>query len=172
MEKNTINTVHNLIDYQIAKFLSAEVELKNNLPKWIDDASSFQLKTILQKYVDFVNDHIKVIEEFIDEEQITQVSINDPVMVGFASQTHECLSFCTNPEVKDACLLACIQGINHYKISIYGTASAFADLLELGKYAAIFHEAEVNEKHIDDRLTQLAKYEINIKAKSPISLPK
>jgi hypothetical protein len=32
------------------------------------------------------------------------------------------------------------------------------------------HEAEVNEKQIDDRLSQLAEHEINIKAKAPIAL--
>lgn len=172
MENNTINTIHHLIDYQITKFLSAEVELKNTLLKWVDDAGSFQLKTILQKYIDFVNQHINAIEDFIKEEQITTVRANELVMLAFISQTNECLSYCTNAEIKDACLLACIQGINHYKISIYGTASAFADLLELGKYAAVFREAEVNEKHIDDRLSQLARYEVNIKAKSPIAFPK
>ncbi len=33
--------------------------------------------------------------------------------------------------------------------------------------ATIFYEAEVSEKQIDDRLSQLAEYEINVKAKSP-----
>ena len=74
-------------------------------------------------------------------------------------------------EVKDACLLACIQAINHYKISSYGTAAAFAIALGMEKAAAVFHEAEINEKHIDDRLSQLAEYEVNTKAKTPILLP-
>jgi len=172
MENNTINTIHNLIDYQISKFLSTEVELKNTLPKWINEASSLQLKTVLQKYIGFINQHIKAIEDFITEEQIVMVPSSDPIMLAFINQTDECLSYCKNAEIKDACLLASIQGINHYKISIYGTASSFADLLELTKFAAILHEADINEKHIDDRLTQLAKYEINNKAKSPIAMPK
>ena len=37
-------------------------------------------------------------------------------------------------------------------------------------HAAIFHKAEINEKQIDDRLSQLAEHEINIKAKAPIEL--
>jgi len=43
--------------------------------------------------------------------------------------------------------------------------------LGMEKYAAVFHESEINEKQIDDRLTQLAEHEINIKAKAPIILP-
>jgi hypothetical protein len=36
------------------------------------------------------------------------------------------------------------------------------------KQAAVFYEAEINEKQIDDRLSQLAQFEINVKAKAPI----
>jgi hypothetical protein len=39
------------------------------------------------------------------------------------------------------------------------------------KAAQFFHQAEVNEKQIDDRLSQLALYEINSRAKAPITLP-
>ena len=42
---------------------------------------------------------------------------------------------------------------------------------DLEKAAQFFHQAEVQEKQIDDRLTQLAQYEINFRAKSPIVLP-
>ena len=62
------------------------------------------------------------------------------------------------------------MAISYKKIPIYGTASSFADLLELQKFATILHEADINVKPIDDRLTQLAKYEINVKAKSPIAI--
>lgn len=171
MENNAISTLHNLIDYDISKFLCAEIELKNCLPKWIDQANSFQLKTTLQKYLEFVGQHVSGVENFIADEQMSMVPVSDPVMLAFIADTNECLSYCTNTEVKDACLLARVQRINHYKICTYGTASAFAVLLELEKYSNIFREAEVNEKHIDDRLSQLAAYEINNKAKSPIGLP-
>ena len=80
----------------------------------------------------------------------------------------EKMSYCTDTEIKDACMLACIQLINHYKISAYGTAAAFAKELDLEKRVTMFHEMETNEKHIDDRLSQLASYEINRKARAPI----
>lgn len=43
MENNTIGTIHNLIAYQITKFLSSEAALKNSLQKWVSDASSPQI---------------------------------------------------------------------------------------------------------------------------------
>lgn len=165
-----ISTLHNLLDYDISKFNSAEIRLKNILPEWIAIANSLKLKDVLNRYLDFVQTHAEKLENFITEEQIFSLSIINRVMNAFIEETEERLSNCTDADVKDACLLASIQGINHYKISKYGTAAAFAKTLGMEKAATVFHEAEVNEKQIDDRLSQLAEFEINKKAKAPVLL--
>jgi ferritin-like metal-binding protein YciE len=166
----TITTLHNLLDYDARKFTSAEIQLKNSLPNWISKAGSLTLKTVLQKYLDFVQQHVQKLESFYEAEQISSLSLSNWVMHAFIEEAEEKLNNCTDPEVRDACLLACIQAINHFKISTYGTAAAFAKVSDMEKQAAIFHEAEVNEKQIDDRLSQLAEFEINVKAKAPIVL--
>ncbi|MBC7507148.1 MAG: DUF892 family protein [Ferruginibacter sp.] len=66
--------------------------------------------------------------------------------------------------------MACTQAVNHSKISTYGSAAAFARALVIEKHAAIFHNVEVNENEIDDRLSQLAGHEINSKVKALILL--
>ena len=167
----TITTLHNLLDYDARKFTSAEIQINNSLPEWINKASSLQLKTVLQKYLGFVQQHVQKIEGFFEEEKISSLSLTNRVMRAFIEEAEEKLVNCTDAAIKDACLLACIQAINHFKISTYGTAAAFANALDMEKQAAIFQEAEVNEKQIDDRLSQLAEHEINIKAKAPIVLP-
>jgi ferritin-like metal-binding protein YciE len=91
-------------------------------------------------------------------------------MHAFLSETEERVSQCADFATKDACLLSCIQNINHFKIGTYGTAAAFANALEMNKTAVIFHEFEINEKQIDDRLSQLAEFEINKKAKTRIGI--
>jgi len=166
-----IVTLHNLLDYDISKFFNAEVLLKNIIPEWINKASSVKLKEVLQRYEGFIQQHAEDLEKFIEEEGINALSINNRVMKALIEETDEKVCNCSDIEVNDACLLACIQAINHYKISTYGTAAAFAKTLGMLKPAAVFHKAEVNEKHIDDRLSQLAKFEINNRAKSPIVLP-
>ncbi|HEY6062735.1 MAG TPA: DUF892 family protein [Chitinophagaceae bacterium] len=167
----SITTLHNLLDYDARKFTSAEIQLKKSLPEWINQAGSLKLKTVLQKYLDLVQQHVQKMENFFEEEKISSFSLTNRVMMAFIEEAGEKLNSCTDPEVKDACLLACIQTINHFKISTYGTAAAFAKVLGMEDHAAIFHEAEVNEKQIDDRLTQLAEFEINARAKAPIFLP-
>lgn len=166
-----ITTLHNLLDYDASKFTSAEIQLKNSLPDWISKTNSLMFKTVLQKYLDFVQQHIKKMGFFFEEEEIISLSLKNQVMHAFIEEINEKLAACTDPEIKDACLLAGIQTINHYKISVYGTAAAFANALEMGKHASLFYEAEGNEKQIDSRLSQLAEFEINVKARTPIVLP-
>jgi len=167
----SIATLQQLLGYETGKYAAAEIELKENLPEWISQASSLQLKTVLQKYGGFVDQHIQSLEGLMQDEKIPSINLSDRVMKAFAEEVNEKMSFCKDTEVRDACLLGCIQVINHYKISVYGTAAAFARTLDLEKTAVAFHEMEVNEKHIDDRLSQLAEYEINKKARAPIVLP-
>jgi len=167
----TITTLHNLLDSDASKFISSEIMLKRSLALWINVASSVKLKTVLQKYLDFVQQHVEKMNAFFEEEKISSLSVSSRVMEAFIEEANEKLSNCTDAEVKDACLLASIQAINHFKISTYGTAAAFANALGMEKQAAVFHEAEVKEKQIDDRLSQLAEHEINNRAKSPIVLP-
>jgi ferritin-like metal-binding protein YciE len=164
----TITTLHNLLDYDARKFTSAEIQLRNILTEWISKAGSLKLKAVLQKYLDYVKQHVQKMESFFEEENISSLSLTNRVMKAFIEETGEKMSSCTDAEVKDACLLACIQSINHFKISTYGTAAAFAKALGMEKPASVFHEAEVNEKQIDDRLSQLAEHEINSRAKAPI----
>lgn len=172
MKENTatITNLHHLLDYDARKFTSAEIELKNSLPEWINKANSLKLKTVLQKYFDFVQQHVQKLEGFYEAEEIVSISLTNRVMQAFIEEAEEKLSLCADAAIKDACLLASIQAINHFKISAYGTAAAFANALGMEKQATVFHEAEVNEKQIDDRLSQLAEHEINVNAKIPFVL--
>ena len=162
-----IVTLHDLLDYDAGKFTSAEIQLKKSLQQWIQEATALKLKGMLQKYLDYVHQHVQNMENFFEEEKFTSLSLSCPVTKTFIEETDSKVSNCSDAAVKDACLLACVQAINHYKISTYGTAAAFANVLGMEKHAAVFHEAEVNEKQVDDRLSQLAEHEINPMARTP-----
>ena len=43
----SISTLYNLLDYDARKFTSAEIQLENSLPEWINKDGSLQLKTVL-----------------------------------------------------------------------------------------------------------------------------
>lgn len=165
-----ITTLHDLLDYDASKFTNAEIQLRHVLPDWIRLTSNLKLIEVLQKYLALVSLHIENFNKFFETEEISSLSTTNRIMHACIEEINEKITYCTDHEVKDACLLAGIQGINHIKISTYGTGAAFARMLGNEKAAKIFHDAEVNEKQIDDRLTQLAEFEINKKARSPLTL--
>jgi ferritin-like metal-binding protein YciE len=117
-----------------------------------------------------VEEHIQKLAQFVSEENIGLVGLKNRIMQAYIEEAKDKLGTCADNAIKDACLLAAIQGINHFKISTYGTAAAFANALGMEKTAVAFHEAEINEKKIDDRLSQLAEHEINVNAKAPIGI--
>jgi ferritin-like metal-binding protein YciE len=167
---NNITTLHNLLDYDARNFFAAEIQLKRVLTQWISLASSVKLKMVLEKYQELVGQHIKMLESFVTEEKINSLTLGNRIMHAFIEEAKHRSDRCADAAIKDACLLACVQGINHFKISTYGTAAAFAKVLEMEKHAGAFHEAEINEKKIDDRLSQLAEHEVNIDAIAPIGI--
>jgi ferritin-like metal-binding protein YciE len=171
-ENAQITTLPDLLDYDVRKFIVAELQLKNILPEWIAKATSLKLKSVLQKYLNSVQLHAHEIENFIDEEKISSLSTSNPVMNAFITDTDEKLNNCADAEIKDACLLACIQTINHFKISIYGTIASFATALGMDSIACVFHAAKATERRIDDQLSQLAECEINPRAKVQLHLIK
>lgn len=122
---------------------------------------------MLQKYLGMIEEHIQKIQDFPAKEKPGSASASHRVMQAYLQEADEKLSMGGDAEAKDAILLACVQGINHFKISVYGTAAAYANALRMTAQAEIFHELEVNEKQIDDRLSQLAEFEINLKAQIP-----
>lgn len=168
MTNSPISTLHNLLHYDARKFISAEIQLKSSLKDWVEKAGSLKLKMVLQKYLQHVEKHIQVLSTLYMEEKLEPISIGNRVMQAFIEEANEAMALCSDKEVRDACMLASIQCINHFKISAYGTAAAFANSLGMENLGSAFHEAEINEKQIDDRLTQLAEHEINEQARSPI----
>lgn len=171
MEKNTaISTLHQLLNFNTQKFIVGEVHLKQTLQNWIDQASAVKLKSILQKYLEHIKDNVKAFEKYIDAEKMNLISNENGVLAELIDDAVNRLNLCADIEIKDASLLASVQIINHYKICIYGTAAAYANTLGMEDAAKIFKLAEINEKQIDDRLSQMAEYEINKRATSPIVL--
>lgn len=170
-DRQTITTLHNLMDYAILKLTAGEIQLKNVLPEWIRATRSEKLKVILRKYLDITAIHVDNIRSISKNDTAISSFSSSHIVKGIIEEAELLFDKCTDAEIKDAALLAFVQQINHHKICAYGTVAAYANSLTMEKEAAVFHEAEINEKQIDDRLSQLAEYEINSKAKTPILLP-
>jgi len=169
METNTdITCLRRLLGEDSSRLISGEVQLRNNLGDWMSKEQSPLFKAIMDRYLDMTERHIRDLEQFCEDEQLSSVHISNRVIKALMEELNEKLASCSCNEVKTACLLAGIQSINHYKISAYGTAAAYAGAIRLEKAALFFHQAEHDEKIIDEELSRLATREINNKALTPV----
>jgi ferritin-like metal-binding protein YciE len=163
---HNIKTLHQLLDEECRNFSIAEKELHHAIPVFIAKSSSVKLKTILQKYYEQIKQHMKLLDSFFEEENITYLNTGNSIMHAFITDAEDKMSNCSEPMVRDACILASIQNINHYKIAAYGTSAAFTETLGMTKASYLFHQFESNEKLIDKRLSMLAIQEINKNARA------
>jgi ferritin-like metal-binding protein YciE len=166
---HAIATLHDLLVYESRKIWDTENRLKKVLQVWGMHAGTYRLQEILKRYQYYIQKNIDHIQGFFVYDAIEPLSTHNKTIQALISETELKLRACADPHIYDACLLAAIQEINHYKISIYGTAAAFAQTLDLEVTADIYHLAEVDEREIDESLSHLARHEVNVRAKDLIT---
>ena len=147
--------IYNLLDYDARRFTSAEMQLKKVLPEWISKAGSIELKTALERYLSFTEEHIQKMDSFIKTNKKALPTLSNRIMQSFIQETKEKLKGRSDMMFKDACLIDCVLEITRFKINTYGTAAAFAKAVELCQPASVFHEAELQEQLMNKRLVDI-----------------
>jgi ferritin-like metal-binding protein YciE len=169
METTTINTLNQLLNEELSTLLGVELKLKEILPTWIDKTHHLLLKNLLRDYLYHVSRHADHLKDYSLSETEGIYHLPEKFVNYFISEVNQRIENCSY-EILDAYLLASIQTVNHLKISHYGTVAAWSQLLELGETSLMLHDASINEKHYDERLGELARREINNKARAPYAI--
>lgn len=164
----SIVTLSDLLALETNRIMDGEKHLLDILPGWIQQVSSSKLKNILNQYLELIRHHEQQMVNYFIVHKATPSEGRNRVMRALVEEANEKLGYCADPEIYDACLLASVQEINHYKISVYGTVTAFFNALGQGDSASIFHKAEKDEKRIDEQLSFQADLDINELARTPV----
>src|SRR4030095_7553125 len=85
-------------------------------------------------------------------------------MEGIITEGEKLMKEDMSPEVSDAAIIAAAHKAEHYEISSYGTARAYAQELNLKKVEGLLKQTLNEEYEADDLLTELAESRINEKA--------
>lgn len=85
-------------------------------------------------------------------------------MEGLISEGQKMMSSDMSAEAADAAIIASAQKIEHYEISGYGTARAYARELKLDDVAGKLEQTLMEEYTSDDILTELAVGKVNVDA--------
>lgn len=177
----TIDTLDALLKHELKDLYSAETQIIEALPIMIEAASNDELKNALQQHLEVTKEQklrLEEIQKLLGEENAvpekkgffanlfssSEGEEHCKAMEGLVKEGNELLQEDMSPEVMDAAIIAASQKIEHYEISSYGTARAYALQLKLDKVASLLSETLNEEYFADDNLTALALSNVNIEA--------
>lgn len=164
----TIVSLSDLLALETSRIMEGEKHLAEVLPGWIQQVTSPKLRHILNQYLEYIRHHEQEMVNYFILQCAMPSAGKNRVIKALVEEANEKLGSCADHEIYDACLLASVQEINHFKISVYGTVTAFFNALGESKPAAIFHKAEKDEKRIDEQLSFQADLDINELARAPV----
>lgn len=159
-----MKALEDLFLYELAELYDAEQQIVKALPKMGKAADSTALRSAFATHLKQTERHVQRLEKIfkaIDREPETNSS--EPLSQ-IVRQTEQLIASKTEAAVMDAALISAAQKVEHYEISMYGSARSHAKMLGLTRIAASLEETLGEEEQTDALLTQLATKYINVNA--------
>jgi ferritin-like metal-binding protein YciE len=156
-------SLQDLFVEELRDMYDAEKRLLRALPKMARAAESPQLKTAFTTHARETERQVTRLEQvFRSLGQQPRGKKCDGIM-GIIEESNSAMEELDGP-LLDAALLAGAQKAEHYEIASYGTLAYFAELLDQDRAKNLLGETLDEEKATDEKLTQLAKSDVNRKA--------
>jgi ferritin-like metal-binding protein YciE len=158
------NSFNDLFVNQIEDLYDAEQRLTKALPKMAEAANSSQLKQAFQSHLTETEGHVSRLEQIFREINVEPKRETCEAMKGLIAEGEEMIKAHGDAEIKDAALIAAAQRVEHYEMSGYGTARAFAKRLGLNQAANLLQQTLEEEKAADEKLNNIAESSVNRQA--------
>ncbi|MDB5247552.1 MAG: hypothetical protein JWQ40_1946 [Segetibacter sp.] len=171
----TINDLADLLFHNIQNLYAAEEQMSRTIPSIIEKVHHNSLKNALTHHSTLTGEQKNRLKKIVEEINVkhgdnAKSSLTlDPGFVckgmkGLIEEANELLESNPAKEVTDAGIIACVQKMEHYEISTYGTALAYVKQLHLHHAETLLAETLDEEYDADDLLTALATAAINKEA--------
>jgi len=187
MEK--MSDLKDLLKHEILDLYSAEEQIIEALPAMINKAQNKDLKKALSNHLKITEEHKKRLDklkQLITDQgrRAEEVHVKKGLfsslfngsetqkcrgMEGLIDEGNKVMNEDINVEALDAAIIACAQKIEHYEISGYGTARAYAKELQLKDVEKLLEQTLGEEYEADELLTQLAVGRLNVQAEQATS---
>lgn len=173
--------LRDLLQHEIDDLYSAEEQIIEAIPKMVEKATDSELKKALNEHLRITKeqkkrlDKVKGMLEGAEERKglLERIfgSSKCKGTEGLIDEGEKMMGEDMDPKVKDAAIIAAAQKIEHYEISGYGTARAYARQLGLTQVSKLL-ETTLNEEYkSDNMLTSLALNKVNLEAETADGAP-
>lgn len=153
---NDFPNLKELYTAQLRYLLGTEKQLVKGLPSMIKDANDPQLKQALQSHLQETETQVTRLEGLLGDVRGDADDKTDPILVAIVGSGKNITKETDPGPIRDAGLIATAQKVEHYEIASYGSARNWALELGLTQHAETLEETLREEKHADQRLTEIA----------------
>ncbi|MGE5354549.1 MAG: ferritin-like domain-containing protein [Ignavibacteriales bacterium] len=160
-----VDSLKKLYMDELRDLVSSESQIIDAMPKMVQSASSKELKNALNEHLDVTKRQLDRLKEIFRNMNESPEGKNCMGMEGIIREGQQMLSQATDPEVKDAGIIAAAQRIEHYEIAVYGVVRTYAEILGDEDSRDLLQSTLDEEKETDKKLTELAVNSINVEAK-------
>jgi len=178
-------TLRELLQHEIDDLYSAEEQIIEALPKMVEAATSPELKSALKNHLIVTRKQkgrLDQVKKLLESESKAEPGLMERIFgsntkckgtEGLIKEAEHIMKQTTEDiSVKDAAIIGAAQKIEHYEISGYGTARAFAMQLGLSQVEKLLAETLDEEHEADNELNGLALFGVNAEAVQGLQSPK
>ena len=153
---NEYDTLRKLYTGQLQYLHSTETQIVKGLESMIEHAQDAQLQQAFKTHQGESETQAQRIAQLLTELEGDDDDKKDPIITALIGSGVNIVRESNEGPVRDAGLIATAQKIEHYEISSYGSAIAWAQVLGLSSHVTTLQTSLDEEKRTDSILTQLS----------------
>jgi ferritin-like metal-binding protein YciE len=160
-----LQSLQQLFVEELQDLYSAEQQIIKAMPKMAEKCSSIQLRNAFNDHLQQSQTQLRRLDQIFDHlRDADREGKKCKGIEGIIKDGEDVMKSASEPEVRDAGMIAGAQRVEHYEMAGYGTARTYAQLLGQSTWAQLLQQTLDEEKETDRKLNQLAET-INIEAK-------
>lgn len=155
-----LETMEDLLLDQLRDLYSIETQVEVALPIIVEQCTSAGLRELLTEHFEETEEQIVRLQEVFGA---LGVSARGPRCLGIAAllqEAEDTMRRGTRGCVLDAVIIACMQRVEHYELSTYGSAIAYARQLGQPRIADLLKASQDEEAIAECNLSRVAETEV------------
>src|SRR5215213_10599387 len=146
---------------ELQELRSVEDQLVQALPKMVQLVEHPGLRSALELHLAETRSQRDRLDELLKKHSAGTREHQDGSMATILREAERWAGMVSDPDSRDAGIIASAQRVEHYEIAVYGTLATWARQLGLEDDARTLHRILEQERRADETLTRLAETAVN-----------
>jgi len=146
---------------ELQELRSVEDQLVEALPRMASLVQHPQLRQALNSHLEETKRQRDRLDQLLLGYGLDKHEYEDGSMRAIIREAERWAKMVSDPDARDAGIIASAQRVEHYEIAVYGTLAAWARQLALREDERVLHAILAEEKRADEKLSRLAELNVN-----------